>query len=107
MSARRFAHKRMDTVALMKSLGASQHFVIATASIQLVILGILGVIVGSIVGFAMEALVTQMLGNIIQGDLPPVGMMPVLLASGSALILLFGFALPSLIQLRDTPPLRN
>ncbi len=28
MSARRFAHRRMDTVALMKSLGASQRFVI-------------------------------------------------------------------------------
>lgn len=106
MSARRFAHKRMDTVALMKSLGASQKFVIATTSIQLVILGILGVIVGSVVGFAMEALVTEMLADIIQGDLPPVGVTPVVLASGSALILLIGFALPSLIQLRNTPPLR-
>lgn len=106
MSARRFAHKRMDTVALMKSLGASQQFVIATASIQLVILGVLGVIVGSAVGFAMEAMVTTMLADIIQGDLPPVGATPVLLASGSALILLIGFALPSLIQLRNTPPLR-
>ncbi len=106
MSARRFAHRRMDTVALMKSLGATQRFVIATASVQLVILGFLGVIVGSIVGFVMEALVTEMLADIIQGDLPPVGMTPVLLASGSALILLIGFALPSLIQLRNTPPLR-
>jgi putative ABC transport system permease protein len=106
MSARRFAHKRMDTVALMKSLGASQRFVIATASIQLVILGILGVIIGSAVGFAMEGIITRMLADIIQGDLPPVGPTPVILASGSALILLFGFALPSLIQLRDTPPLR-
>ena len=29
MSARRFAHRRMDTVALMKSLGASQRFILA------------------------------------------------------------------------------
>ncbi|MDH3750288.1 MAG: FtsX-like permease family protein, partial [Gammaproteobacteria bacterium] len=40
------------------------------------------------------------------GDLPGVGPMPVFLASGSALVLLIGFALPSLIQLRNTPPLR-
>jgi putative ABC transport system permease protein len=106
MSARRFAHRRMDTVALMKSLGASQQFIIASASVQLVILGVLGVIVGSIVGFIVESIVTQMLADIIQGDLPPVGMTPVVLASGSALILLVGFALPSLIQLRNTPPLR-
>ncbi len=106
MSARRFAHRRMDTVALMKSLGATQRFVISAASVQLVLLGILGVIVGSVVGFVVEHLVTNMLADIIQGDLPPVGFTPVLLACGSALILLVGFAMPSLIQLRNTPPLR-
>jgi len=106
MSARRFAHRRMDTVALMKSLGASQKFVISAAFVQLVLLGILGVIIGSLVGFVVEKVVTDMLADVIQGDLPPVGFTPVFLASGSALILLIGFALPSLIQLRDTPPLR-
>ena len=106
MSARRFAHRRMDAVALMKSLGASQQFVIRAASLQLVLLGLLGVAIGSAVGFVVEKLVTDMLADIIQGDLPPVGFSPVLLACGSALILLIGFALPSLIQLRDTPPLR-
>ena len=106
MSARRFAHRRMDAVALMKSLGASQQFVMSAATVQLVILGLLGVVIGSAVGFVVEKLVTDMLADIIQGDLPPVGWTPVFLACGSALILLIGFALPSLIQLRDTPPLR-
>jgi putative ABC transport system permease protein len=106
MSARRFAHRRMDTVALMKSLGASQRFVITAASVQLVLLGLGGVIVGSVVGFTVEELLTRMLKGMIQGDLPVVGWAPVGLASGAALILLVGFALPSLIQLRNTPPLR-
>lgn len=106
MSARRFAHRRLDTVALMKSLGASQKFVITAAFVQLVLLGVLGVVFGSVIGFVVEMIVTNMLADIIQGDLPPVGLTPVFLASGSALILLIGFALPSLIQLRDTPPLR-
>jgi len=106
MSARRFAHRRMDTVALMKSLGASQRFVITAASVQLIMLGIAGVLIGSIVGFTVEELLTRMLKGMIQGDLPSVGWAPVGLASGAALILLVGFALPSLIQLRNTPPLR-
>jgi len=106
MSARRFAHRRMDTVALMKSIGASQRFIIASASVQLVLLGLIGVVIGSIAGFVAEDLVTAMLADIIQGDLPPVGWSPVLLACGSALVLLFGFSLPSLIQLGNTPPLR-
>ena len=106
MSARRFAHRRMDTVALMKSLGATQGFVISVALVQLVLLGLLGVIAGSVVGFVADDLLSRILVDLMQGDLPDPGMRPVFLASGSALVLLLGFALPSLLQLRDTPPLR-
>ena len=106
MSARRFAHRRMDAVALMKSLGATQRFVISVAIVQLVLLGLAGVIVGSGIGYAAEQMLSWILADLIASDLPGVGPMPVILASGSALVLLVGFALPSLIQLRNTPPLR-
>jgi len=106
MSARRFAQRRMDTVALMKSLGATQRFVISVALVQLLLLGVLGVMFGSVVGYAAEEILARVLADLIQGDLPDAGLTPVLLASGSALVLLVGFALPSLIQLRNTPPLR-
>ena len=106
MSARRFAHRRMDSVALMKSLGATQRFVISVAVVQLLLLGLAGVIVGSAIGYAAEQMLSWILSDLIASDLPGVGPMPVILASGSALVLLVGFALPSLIQLRNTPPLR-
>ena len=106
MSARRFAHRRMDSVALMKSLGASQKFVITASSLQLLMLGVAGILIGTSIGFAAEKILTSMLADLIANDLPPPGLAPVRLATGSALILLAGFALPSLIQLRDTPPLR-
>ena len=106
MSARRFAHRRMDTVALMKSLGAKQRFVISVSSVQIVMLGVLGVLIGSAVGYAVENGLTMILADLFAGELPGASLRPVGLASGSALILLVGFALPSLIQLRNTPPLR-
>jgi putative ABC transport system permease protein len=106
MSARRFAHRRMDTVALMKSLGATQRFVISVAVTQLLLLGLLGIIAGSVVGYVAEEILSWILADLIANDLPIVGPMPVVLASGSAIVLLIGFALPSLIQLRNTPPLR-
>jgi putative ABC transport system permease protein len=106
MSARRFAHRRMDTVALMKSLGATQRFVISVAVIQLMLLGLLGIIAGSAVGYVAEEILSWILADLLANDLPIVGPMPVVLASGSAIVLLIGFALPSLIQLRNTPPLR-
>ena len=106
MSARRFAHRRMDTVALMKSLGATQGFVIKVALVQLLLLGIMGVALGSIAGYIAEELLARILSDLLAGPLPDTGLRPVILASGSALILMFGFALPAMIQLRNTPPLR-
>ena len=107
MSARRFAHRRMDAVALMKSLGATQGFVMSVSLVQLALLGVLGVAIGSVVGFVAEGFLASVIGGLLQGgDLPEPGLRPVVLACGSALILLVGFALPSLIQLRNTPPLR-
>lgn len=106
MSARRFAHRRMDTVALMKSLGATQGFVITVALVQLLLLGILGVVLGSIAGYAAEEFLARILSDLLAGSLPDTSLRPVILASGSALILMLGFALPAMIQLRNTPPLR-
>ncbi|MDH3546965.1 MAG: FtsX-like permease family protein, partial [Gammaproteobacteria bacterium] len=106
MSARRFALRRMDTVALMKSLGATQRFIMSVAIAQLVVLGALGVVVGSGVGFAAEEILSWILADLIASDLPSPGLTPLLLASGTALVMLIGFALPSVIQLRNTPPLR-
>ncbi len=107
MSARRFAHRRMDTVALMKSLGATQRFVMSVSLVQLILLGALGVIAGSVIGFVAEELISKILLDLLQqSDLPRIGFRPVILASASAMVLLLGFALPSIIQLRNTPPLR-
>ncbi|MDH3904930.1 MAG: ABC transporter permease, partial [Gammaproteobacteria bacterium] len=68
MSARRFAHRRMDTVALMKSLGATQGFVVSVAIAQLIALGLIGVAAGSVVGFAAEEVLSWILADIIRGD---------------------------------------
>ncbi|MEL7184966.1 MAG: FtsX-like permease family protein [Pseudomonadota bacterium] len=106
MSARRFAQRRMDTVALMKSLGATQGFVMSVSLVQLALLGVLGVVAGSIVGYAAESFLSSIIRELLQSELPSPGLRPVVLACGSAFILLLGFALPSLIQLRNTPPLR-
>ncbi|MGB5245796.1 MAG: FtsX-like permease family protein [Woeseia sp.] len=106
MSARRFALRRMDTAALMKSMGATQRFVITVAAVQLVLLAFCGVVIGSAAGFVAEWGVTTLLADMFRSDLPPAGLRPVLLGGGAALLLLAGFAMPSLIQLRNTPPLR-
>ncbi|MBT8096099.1 MAG: hypothetical protein KJO19_03625, partial [Woeseia sp.] len=77
MSARRFAQRRMDMVALMKSMGASQQFVITSVAVQLVLLAVFGVLLGSAAGFVAECGVTTMLADMFRSDLPQAGPRPI------------------------------
>jgi putative ABC transport system permease protein len=106
MSARRYAERRLDTAALMKSLGASQSFIFGISLLQLAMIGILAGLAGAGLGFVAEAGLSRLLSGLIGGDLPPPSATPVMLGLGTSLILLLGFALPSLMRLRSTPPLR-
>lgn len=106
MSARRYAERRLDTAALMKSLGASQSFIFRVSLLQLVMIGLLAGLAGAGIGFVAESGLSRLLSGLIGGDLPPPSLTPVMLGLGTSLILLLGFALPSLMRLKSTPPLR-
>lgn len=106
MSARRYAERRLDSAALMKSLGATQGFVLSVNAIQLFVVALLASVIGSALGFAAERALVWILADLIQADLPQPSLQPVLLGFGTATILLLGFALPALLRLRATPPLR-
>lgn len=106
MSARRFMKRRMDTVALMKSLGAKKQFVVKVMTLQLMMIGLVGVILGSLLGFIVENSVSSILAGLFTGDLPDPSLKPLKIGFLAAFILLFGFAFPSLLQLCETSPLR-
>ncbi len=106
MSARRYAERRLDTVALMKSLGASQRFIFGVSLAQLLMIGLVAGLAGAGFGFLAESGLSRLLAGLIGTDLPPPSLAPVVLGIGTSLILLLGFALPSLARLKSTPPLR-
>ncbi|MEO0578899.1 MAG: FtsX-like permease family protein, partial [Pseudomonadota bacterium] len=54
MAARRYAERRLDTAALMKSLGASQSFVLNVNLIQLLLIAATASLIGSSLGFVSE-----------------------------------------------------
>ncbi len=106
MSARRYAERRLDTAALMKSLGATQRFIVTTGFVQVLVIGLLASLAGALLGFAAERGLALALSGLLSGELPDPSLRPVALGLGTALILLAGFALPSLLRLSTTPPLR-
>jgi len=106
MGARRYAARHIDTVALMKCMGASQSFVLAISIIELSLLAVFAVALGALLGYLGQSGLTWLLKDLIRTELPPASLAPLPIALVTVLAMLIGFALPPLLQLKSTPPAR-
>jgi putative ABC transport system permease protein len=106
MGARRYATRHIDTVALMKCMGASQGFVLAISIIELSLLAVFAVALGAMLGYIAQAGLAWLLRDLIRTELPAASLAPLPIALVTVLAMLIGFALPPLLQLKSTPPAR-
>src|SRR5216684_1880268 len=106
MGARRYAARHIDTVALMKCMGASQGFVLAISIIELTLLAVSAVAAGASIGYLAQSGLAWLLRDLIRTELPPASLAPLPIALVTVLAMLIGFALPPLLQLKSTPPAR-
>jgi len=106
MAARRYATRHLDSVALMKCMGASQAFVLRQTVLQLVAIGVLVTVAGTAVGYLAQAGLAWLLRDLIRAELPPPGWSPMWLGLVTSVTVLVGFALPPLLQLGRVPPAR-
>jgi putative ABC transport system permease protein len=106
MGARRYASRHIDTVALMKCMGASQGFVLAISIIELSLLALSAVAAGAALGYLAQWGLAWLLKDLIRTELPSASLAPVAVALVTVMAMLLGFALPSLLQLKNTPPAR-
>ncbi len=106
MGARRYASRHIDTVALMKCMGASQRFVLSISIIELTLLAVFAVAIGALLGYLAQEGLAWLLRGLIRSDLPPASPAPLPIALVTVLAMLIGFALPPLLQLKNTPPAR-
>ncbi len=107
MSARRYVSRHLDVVALLKTLGASRAFTLASSVLQLLALALIAATFGAALGFlAQEWLLRTIRGLLSVSDLPAVSAMPLAVGFLTAMALLAGFALPPLLQLSRVPALR-
>jgi putative ABC transport system permease protein len=106
MGARRYAVRHLDTVALMKCMGASQRFVLGVTALELVSVALLGALAGIGGGYVAQAGLTALTRSLVPEALPPPGAAAAWLGLGTAVVILIGFAAPPLLQLRRVPPAR-
>jgi putative ABC transport system permease protein len=106
MGARRYAARHVDAVALMKCMGAAQRFVLAISIIELTLLALFAVTIGTLLGYLAQQGLVWLLKSLIPSELPAASLAPLPIALVTVLAMLIGFALPPLLQLKSTPPAR-
>lgn len=106
MAARRYAVRHLDVVALMKCMGARQGEILRMIVFQLSILALAGGLLGSLLGYGVQAGLSWLLRDLLDASLPAPGPGSFLAGPGTAVLMVMGFALPPLMQLRRVPPAR-
>lgn len=106
MAARRYAARHLDSVALLKSMGASQRLVLQISVFELLLLAIAAAVIGTVIGYVAQEGIYLLLKDLVRGELPPPSMDAAWLGLVVSVAVLTGFALPPLLQLRFTPPAR-
>ncbi|HEY6642985.1 ABC transporter permease [Povalibacter sp.] len=106
IAARRYVARHLDTVALMKSMGAPQALVLQISVLELLAIGLVAGIIGTAIGYGAQAAIGILLKDLVRGVLPPPSLDAMWLGVMTSVLILVGFALPPLLQLRRVPPAR-
>jgi putative ABC transport system permease protein len=106
ISARRYVARHLDTVALMKSMGAPQRLVLAISVLELLMIALLAGFVGAAIGYAAQEGIAFLLKDLVRGELPRPSLNAGWIGVTTSVLILIGFALPPLLQLRHVPPAR-
>lgn len=103
MAARRFMLRHLDACAMLRCLGLTQNQVLQIYLTEFLILGIVGSLAGILLGYAGHYVLLEWLGKLVAKDLPAASLLPALQGLLTGLLLLLGFALPPVLQLRNVP----
>lgn len=106
MTARRYVQRHLDTVALLKTLGATRAFTLVMSLSQLAAIACMATLAGAVLGYAAQSWLLAALRGLLAAELPPAGLAPLGMGFAAALLLLTGFALPPMLQLSQVPALR-
>ncbi|MBV1877068.1 MAG: ABC transporter permease [Pseudomonadales bacterium] len=106
LSAKRYARRHFDHVAIFKTLGATPNAVDGLFLVIFSLLGLLATVAGSGLGYCAQLAVVSILGPYIPIELPAPGVQPFLLGLITGFVCLLSFALPPITRLRAIEPVR-
>ncbi len=106
LASRRYMQRHLDPCAVMRCLGATQGFLLRVYVVQFLLLGLFASFVGCVLGYAAHFVLHAWLAQLLTTPLPLPGILPAIQGGLVGLLLLSGFSLPPLLQLRQVSTLR-
>jgi putative ABC transport system permease protein len=106
LSSRRFVERQADTSALLRCLGASRRQVAWIFFLRLLGLSMIASLLGSAIGLLVQTGLVALVGHWFTQRIPAPTPWPLLSGLGTGMLVLIGFALPSVLRLSRVPPLR-
>ena len=106
VAAQRYSQRHYDPVAIMKTLGATKKFVQNVYLLQILFITLLGIVIGSLVGYVLQQLVVWALADTINVSMDEWHWRPLLIAIFTGSICALLFSLYPLLKLFSVSPLR-
>ncbi len=109
LASRRYTQRHLDACAVMRCLGISQADLLGLYVVEFILIGLIGAVLGVLCGYAAHFVFIELLGSLAglqDKGLPQPGLLPALQGFLLGFVLLIGFALPPIVQLRHVPPIR-
>jgi len=106
LATRRYTQRHLDGYAVMRCLGATQPRLFALFSAEFAGLGVVACAAGCAAGYVAQLVIALLVADLVVVPLPQPSLLPALQGFAIGIVLLLGFALPPLLQLKDVPALR-
>ena len=106
LSARRYALRHFDHVAILKTLGATPSQIQWGFVVLLALLGFIATLIGLLLGGGLHYAVLFILQSFLPAELPAPSFHPFVLGAVTGFICLFSFALPPVFDLKQISPMR-
>ena len=106
LGTRYYLKRHLDGYAVMRCLGATQPQLLSLLLREFALLGVAASLLGALAGYAGQAVIVWLIADLLKVALPAPGWLPALHGCAVGLVLLLGFAMPPLLQLKGVPALR-
>ena len=101
LAVRRFTQRHLDGCAVMRCLGASQSSIFRLYLYHFITLGLIASGIGCLLGFTAQQALAFWLSEMVEAELPWPTVWPAVHGLLTGVVLLLGFSLPPLLNLRS------